>query len=372
MIVCVIGGGGQLAEAVSAWVTERGHHVVHYRPEQLAIPGVPGRPARPISRLERFETFSERLAQTSGRQGRYRWIGKSEAHKADVFIYCLPSYLAELVGAQLAAATSGKYILNLSDRFMGTVAFSRSARRILPQWKSQAAVAFNSPPALAYQRIRNATTSILYTKPFVLAAPADSWSLLDSSDLVNEIFGISEIKWHATTLELAFENINSIVHAVQDLMCLKMGFFGSPGSLYDRETYTSDIVTRINRVTRDRDAVARRYTLNRYRSLEEFDATTFRTVSDFNPGTPEYRHHHPLLASVPRPSVATAHGYEDIGWSMVPMESLGLLAGVATPALSDLIDDWSRYMGVDYRMIGRTAATLGISKLDVAVTVPDA
>jgi hypothetical protein len=365
MRVCVIGGGGQLAEAVSAWIETQGHEVVHYRPSPLKVPGVPVRPARPTARLEKFITSPEPHAATDGRTGRYRWITRREAARADTFLYCLPSYLAELVGAQLATATNGKHLVNLSDRFMGTVAFSRAAVNVLPQWRCSPAVAFNSPPTLAYQRRRNTMTSVIYTKPFVVAAPTEPDALRDALELIEALFGIAEIRWYPTTLHLAFENINSIVHAVQDLECLKRGLFESPGSLYDAETYTAGIVKRINQVTHDRDAVARRYSQHRFRSLRDFDGSIFRTSSQYSPGTPRYRHHHPLLSTVPRPSVYTAHGYEDVGWSMVPVESAGRMAGVATPSLSALIDDWNLYMGVDYRLIGRSARSLGLNALDI-------
>lgn len=365
MRVCVIGGGGQLAEAVSTWLTTRRHEVVHYRPSQVPLPGVPPRPARPTSRLDGFDTHAEAHAALDAGKGRYRWISRGEAESADVFLYCLPSYLAEPMGARLASATHGKYVVNLSDRFMGTVAFCRAARNVLPRWRCTAAVAFNSPPALAYQRIRNDSTSVIYSKPFVLAAPTEPQMLRDSVEIIESLFGITEIRWHPTTLQLAFENINSVVHAVQDLACLRSDLFGRPGSLYDRETYTADIVARIDRVVRDRDAVATRYSTQAYRNLREFDASTFRTGSAHSPGTAEYRHRHPLLSTVPRPSAFTAHGYEDVGWSMVPLESAGRVAGVRTPNLTALIDDWNRYMGVNYRMVGRTAASLGLTRLDM-------
>jgi hypothetical protein len=50
---------------------------------------------------------------------------------------------------------------------------------------------------------------------------------------------------------------------------------------------------------------------------------------------------------------------------MVPVESAGRMAGVDTPSLSALIDDWNLYMGVDYRLIGRSARSLGLNTLDI-------
>jgi hypothetical protein len=142
---------------------------------------------------------------------------------------------------------------------------------------------------------------------------------------------------------------------------LRSGVFEVAGSLYDTETYTAVTVQRIDAVTADRDAVAARFTRHRYRNLATFDGSTFRTtVSGARPGTPRYRHQHPLLSTVPRPLPSTAHGYEDVGWSMVPLEGLARATHVQTPALSKLIDDWNAYTGTDYRAVGRSATCLGI------------
>lgn len=359
--VCVLGGGGQLAEAVSAWLAGRGHRVRHYRPAAVRIPGVPARPPRPRSRLDAFRLAREEMATMDGGMGRYRWTDRSDAARAEVFVYCLPSYLAEIIGFRLAGALHGKYLVNLSDRFLGTDGLCRAAERAHRGWRAAAAVAFNSPPVLAYQRRRDAETSLLYAKPFVLAAPTEPHMTETAASVVADLFGIDQVRWLPSTLELAFENINSIVHAVQDLTCLRTGSFGRPGGLYDPETYTAPMVARIDAVARDRDQIAAIYTGRGFRNLTTFDASTFCTTSlGVAPGTPAYRHRHPLLATVPRPEVFTAHGYEDVGWSLVPLESLGRLARLVTPALSSLIDEWNTLMGVDYRLVGRTAASLGI------------
>ncbi|WP_146778761.1 hypothetical protein [Actinomadura craniellae] len=360
--VCVIGGGGQVAEGVSALLAGRGHRITHYRPGFLPIPGVPRRPPRPLSRLERFAVHGEPQAAMDDGAARYQWVSRSEVRGCEVFVFCLPSYLAEFIGFQLAPALRHKHIVNVSDRFMGTVALCRAAELAHPGWRPASAVAFNSPPLLAYQRRRDAVTSLLYSKPFVLAAPVHQAMRKDAGSVIKEIFGLDRIRWMDTTLDLAFENINSIVHAVQDLECLRGGHFGVEGSLYDPALYTEKIVARINEVTRDRDQVASAYTRHVYRDLRTFDATTFQVPGLASPGTAGYRHGHGLLSTVPRPETFTAHGYEDVGWSMVPLESAGRLAGVPTPALSTLIDDWNTLMNVDYRLVGRTASALGLAR----------
>jgi hypothetical protein len=360
--VCIIGAGGQVAEAVSSWLTVRGHRIIHYRPKPVAIPGVPPRPRRPMSRLERFSVSPESTASMDGGFGRHRWVGRQEAARAEVFVFCLPSFLAEFTGHALATSIKSKHIVNVSDRFMGTAALCRAAERECPGWAAASAVALNSPPLLAYQRTRNKATSLLYSKPFVLAAPLVPSMSVVATQIMTDLFGISDIRWMDSTLELAFENINSIVHAVQDLECLKAGLFeGNSSSLYDAIAYQPRMIERINAIALERDAIAARYTPRRYRDLATFDATTFRTATGLVPGTAAYRHHHSLLSTVPRPSIFTAHGYEDVGWAMVPLESLGRQAGIASPALSALIDEWSHLMHTNYRAVGRTAQSLGIA-----------
>jgi hypothetical protein len=281
-------------------------------------------------------------------------VDRWECGRADIYVFCLPSFLAEFVGYRLGHALRDKFVVNVSNRFMGTEALCQAAERTSAGWSMAGAVAFNSPPLLAYQRVRNAATSLLYSKPFVLAAPCRGTPISTAASVIADLFGIREIRWMPSELELAFENINSIVHAVQDLACLRAGLFNFPGPLYDRATYTDEMVRSINAVTADRDLVAASFTIQRYRSLAEFDATTFATPNiTFPPGSATYRQVHPLLSKVPRPTTFTAHGYEDVGWSMVPMEALGRKHGLSTPYLSRLIDEWNRMTGFDYRSFGR-------------------
>jgi hypothetical protein len=362
--VGIIGGGGQLAEGIAAWLGSRNLSVVHYRPPYIPTLGVPRRPKRPQARLGLYQVNVEKMSQIEAREEKHRWVEIDELKKVDVLIYCLPSYLAEPTGVLLSSVLNGKYFINLSDRFMGTEALLKSAQMVSPKSSVKGAIAFNSPPALSYQRKRNGPTSIIYTKPFVVAAPLYNLKREAGEALLDSVFGITSIKWVDNSLELAFENVNSILHAVQDLECMIQGRFSQPGFLYSPQTYTLPMVDRINAVVKERDLIAYKLTGKKYRNLLEFDSSTFYTPPPSPPpATPEYRHHHPLLSTVPRPEVFTAHGYEDIGWSLVPIEACGKLFNIPTPAISSLINDWNSFSKVNYRFGGRSIDFLGISKI---------
>jgi hypothetical protein len=274
--------------------------------------------------------------------------------------------LAEPIGRRLAPYLSSRVVINVSDRFLGTYAMTLAAARQCPALPpTRLGIAFNSPPMLAYQPVRGASTNIYYEKPFVVMGCFPREHVNEARDVVCSLFGFEreDVRAVPTIVDLALENVNSILHVVQDLENLKRGRYHCQGSLYTPDVYTSETVRRIHGVVQDRDRVAAFLTSRCFRSLHAFDGTTFRSETALQggaPGTAEYRHGHPLLLSIPRPTAYTAHGYEDVGWSAVPLESFGAAVGAATPALTAVVDDWCAHFGTNYRAVGRTCSTLGL------------
>jgi len=70
-------------------------------------------------------------------------------------------------------------------------------------------------------------------------------------------------------------------------------------------------------------------------------------------GTPEFRLHNQQMKYRFAPETYRASGYEDVGWSLVPLEKLGLVLGVNVENISKLIDDWNQFAKINYRMVGR-------------------
>ena len=363
MNVCIIGGGGQIAESVGNLLVARGIPHTFYRPRKINIPGVPRRPDRPRFRLEKLETKTK-TDEAESYTGAYSWADDGDLKKTDVFIYTLPSFLAEYIGFELASYLSGKVVINVSDRFLGTYALSKAVKMRMFKPISLG-VGFNSPPFLAYQLSRRTATNIYYQKPFVIAGCFPVQKEDEARNIVSSIFGLDyeRVKIVSSCVDLAFENINSILHVVQDLVNLKKNKYDKIGQLYGRETYTPEMVGRIIELVRERDQVALYFTSRRPRTLEVFDGSTFfnQTINgQLEGGSAEYRHHHPMLSKIPTPLWYSAHGYEDIGWSIVPLESFGAAVGVKTPQLTRVINEWNALMNTDYRRVGRTAQSLGL------------
>lgn len=368
MDVCVIGGGGQIAEGIGTLMRQRSRslNVSYYRLEQVAIPGVPARPRRPRSYFDEISVVGSGLTAIESATIRNRWSDEQMMQRCDIFVFAMPSYLAEHTARLLAKYLSGKVLINISDRFLGTYAMNNEVVRA-GYTPIKMGIAFNSPPIIAYQPQRNEQIRVYYDKASVHISCFPPNEILSAIGIISDVFGIpkSSVKAAPSLLYLAFENTQSIVHAVQDLENLQRGNYCADGfgSRYDESAYTEKMVRRVKLIIEERDVVASFYLNTRTRSLFDYDRasdTIFCTNLGIAYGTAVYRQCHPVLRMVPRPSVYYAHGYEDVGWAMVPLESFARIARLETPHLSRLITDWSRFMMNNYRATGRTARTLNL------------
>lgn len=371
MKVVIIGGSGQVADAIGIMLMNKGHDVSFFRfKNNIFISGVPLRPLRSGNRYSKVNIISGSNSQTESFEYSYRWVDQSEIAKADVIIYSLPSYLAEYTGLFLSKQLDNKILINISNRFLGTYSLAVSAKKVNPKFNPKLFIALNSPPLLSYQKNRDEFSKIFYQKPMVMCSCFPHKKSDEAKALLNTLFDFSNdnIRFMPSELDLSFENINSILHAVQDLENLRNNIYleQSVGTLYGAKTYVKSMVHKADQIVLERNLIAEKYSDKKFRSLQEFDLSTFK-LPDFNSknysSSVSYRSDHKILKEIPNPTRYNAHGYEDIGWSLATLESFGTFANITTPHLTKLIDDWNQFMNVDYRKEGRTVQSLGLTNI---------
>lgn len=377
MKVCIIGGGGQVAEGIGAMLIQNNIDVFFYRAKRIFVKGTPIRPKRTQNRFDNIEIIGTKKTIIEEATFKYEWADESMLIKCEVFIFTMPSYTAEVIARSLSKYLSGKILINISDRFLGTFAMNQEILKA--GYKTLGfGIALNSPPIVAYQPIRNGFTKVYYDKSSVNFSCLSNNYSSEAIQILKDVLKLPEksIKMSSSMLGLAFENTQSIVHSVQDLENLLLGNYGvnGIGSRYDKCSYTDMMVKNINEIIVERDEVSHYYLGLKFKSLADYDIASnkkFKTGLSIEYGTALYRQEHNILNTVPRPSIYYAHGYEDIGWSMVPLESFAKKAGIKTPNLSKLIDRWSFFMSNDYRANGRTIESLGLSDINNFIKIND-
>jgi len=376
MKIVIIGGGGQVADAIGIMLMNRGFDISFFRfKNRIFISGVPLRPLRSAKRYTKVNIISGANSQTDSFEYSYKWVNEDEIEKADVIIYSLPSYLAEYTGFFLSKQLDGKILINLSNRFLGTYSLAVSAKKSNPKFNPNVFIAFNSPPILSYQKNRDEFSKIFYQKPIVMCSCFPKKKSNETKSLLKTLFDFTEdsIRLMPSELDLSFENINSILHAVQDLENLRSNIYleQGAGSLYSAKTYVKSMVDKTDKIVLERNLIAEKYSSEKFRSLIEFDLSTFKIAENIKQNYSDsisYRHDHKVLKEIPNPTWYNAHGYEDVGWSLTTLESFGNLANISTPHLSKLIDAWNHYTKVDYRKQGRTIKSLSLINL---ISAPD-
>jgi hypothetical protein len=365
MRICVLGGGGNVAEAVSALLHARGHVVYQYRPPRhVDVQGVPIRPSRNSARLNSssIELVGDPLHDLSTH--RLRWIDIGEFSNVDTFVCAFPSYLATYVGRELGAHIQGRPFINLSDRFLGTYDMVNSLKnRHGFSAGPSICVAFNGVPVMAQKATRDAPLTVYYFKRRHSIAVYPSNAEAQGRALLEEVFGLgaNDLRCYETMLHLAFENAHCVEHSVVDLENVSARRYASPNKIYSQGLYTDQAIRRIDAVLADRDNIASAVVGGQFASLRQYDLAVFGGYASSDPslaGTQDFRIHHANLMHAPSPMSWGAFGFEDTGWSMVTLESFARLFGVQSPSLTKLIDDWCARTQTDYRVTGRTVRSL--------------
>jgi len=373
--VCILGGGGNVAEAVIGKLLANGHSVSQFRfATQKVIPGVPQRPPRSMDRIKEIK-----FIQVNGEENESLVSKEIETitsvdyeffHKFDVFIYAYPSYMTESVANELGKHLIGKPLVNLSDRFLGSYSLVKHMQRLYGQTPIVCA-AFNGVPIMALKDKRENPTTVYYVKPkhSVSWYPQTRDGRTQAISLLLDLFGFSAdcLIPYPNMLHLALENTHCIEHAVVDLYNLKKeNYSDTSNKLYSETLYKNECISRIESIVNERNKISQKLVGRIFYSLKDYDVKVFginsQSTNLADAGTEKYRIQHKYLSQAPNLSKTTAFGYEDIGWSMVTLESLAKAFSIESPELSALIDEWNQYMNEDYRKVGRTIEKLDLIK----------
>lgn len=367
MRVCILGGGGNVAEGIAALLLNRGHSVSLFRFEHsVRVAGVPKRPRRNSSRIDRVLIHLPRALNLELPSYRPVWATANDMRRADVFVYAFPSYLCNSVGRRLAPFLANKPLINLSDRFMGTYSLMYEMVRTLGSTALPAvAAAFNGVPVMAQKVSRDGRLVVYHEKTLHAVAWAPWNTAGEVMALIHAVFGYSpsQLSPYPSFFHLAFENIHSIEHSVIDLDNLKNGYYDRSGFAYSSFLYSDKALARIEAIRKERDFIASHFFSRSYLTLGGYDCRAFavgavRGVE--RAGTADYRTSHSHLSLAPSPTRCTAFGYEDTGWAIVPLEGIARLIRVATPSLRQLIDEWEVFTRMPYRNVGRSIKALGL------------
>jgi hypothetical protein len=368
MKVAILGGGGNAAEALGGLLELTGHEPYFFRfPNQVDVPGTPKRPKRSSARLDSMQFSYAKHLDLRLPNSKYRWITASQIEEFSVVFYCFPSYLVNHTVDAVGKFLKGKVLINISDRALGTYSIiSRISNKFGPQALPRLAIAFNGVPIMAQRSGLDSSTTVFLKKSSHTISCYPGNQSTEAKAILEELLGISPtiVNFLPSLLHLTFQNVHSIEHSVVDLENLRFARYATAGRLYSDRLYTPQMLERINAVTRERDAVAWACMGLRYFSIAQYDQKVFPSIGvkiDDVSGTAEYRQRHDLLKDAPSPSAWNAVGFEDVGWAMVTLEDFGRHAGVATPELGSLIDDWHRMTGVNYRQHGRTLRSIGLT-----------
>ena len=124
--VCILGGGGNVAEAVAANLVAKGHKVSQFRfSEPVEVPGIPKRPARSKERLSVVKFINDSSQACKLKEHNVKWLSKEGFDDVDVFITAYPSFMSEKLAEYIGDSIADRTIINLSDRFLGSFAFMK-------------------------------------------------------------------------------------------------------------------------------------------------------------------------------------------------------------------------------------------------------
>jgi len=165
----------------------------------------------------------------------------------------------------------------------------------------------------------------------------------------------------ANVLVTSLGNVGAVLHPAPTLF--NMGWIEAPHKtfLYYYEGITESVAQYIERIDNERVAVAR--ALNTLvPTVTQWLGTTYgaagETLLTAIRATEAYKE-----VVAPR-SLGHRYIHEDIPTGLVPISSLGDLAGVPTPFADLTIDLASKVTGCDFRALGRTTETMGLESLD--------
>lgn len=359
--VVIIGGGGNTAEVTGSILTLNGHNVSFFRfPKQVKVKGTPVRPTRSLERLQKFQVNPREGLEDYSYQGKAYFTDINGISKADVIIIAMPSYMMELLPKLLPNVFSNKIVISLCERFLNTSVFLRAIKEtgFLPP---KFMISHRSDPFDANKVGKDGFNRLWRMKENNDYFITPNIYLKEAVDIMVSIYGTHAYKWKSVSSiwDIAFQNLNAISHAVTDFDAVfeRKFILGQPH--YTKDTYTPLTVENINRIIAERDILTQKILGKVFPSLRAHEKSSYgsKGMEDIL-GTAIFRLENKILVNRPAPEMYRASGFEDIGWSLVPMEEVATMFKVPMPYTSNLINKWSQKVGVNYRKVGRKVGDL--------------
>ncbi len=179
-------------------------------------------------------------------------------------------------------------------------------------------------------------------------------------NLINEVYPqFIEAK---DILETSINNYGAIFHPAPTLLNSGHIERNIPFDYYT-EGITPSVANVLEKIDKERMEIGKMLQINTVSAtvwLEESYGGRGKNLYEAIQNTPAYKG----LRSPD--NLKTRYIHEDVPYSLVPMESIGTLLGIKTPAISSIIDVAECVTGQEFRKNGRTADRLGLEGLTIA------
>jgi opine dehydrogenase len=161
----------------------------------------------------------------------------------------------------------------------------------------------------------------------------------------------------SNVLATSLENIGAVFHPA--LTLLNAGWIEETGGNFEYylQGITPSVAKVLQKIDDERLAIARALGIRTVSAREWLYLTYDSSGSDLCSAIRATAGYAGIKAP---PTIEHRYIWEDVPMSLVPMASIGAQLGIPTPTIDMIIDLADIMHGVDYRAVGRNAATLGI------------
>ncbi|KKM09377.1 NADP transhydrogenase subunit alpha [Clostridiales bacterium PH28_bin88] len=278
--------------------------------------------------------------------------------EVDVLMVVIPASghrsLAQLLAPHLK---DGQVVVLNPGRTLGAVEFEHVVRAAGCQ--SNVVVAEAQTMLYASRSIGPARVMVHGIKNCVPVAALPAWQTERVTRLLNLAFPQFVAEKHV--LQTGLDNIGAVLHPAPTILNLARIEAGQAFEYY-HEGITPRVARLLEEIDRERLAVAGALGLEALTTrrwlAEAYDShgDTLHEAINNNSG----------YDGIMAPSgLPTRYMTEDVPMSLVPIASLGKLAGVPTPAIDSIITLASLVEGTDYRQEGRTLERVGLGDMTV-------
>ena len=292
-------------------------------------------------------------------------IGKIEFASADIkrvmngadnIVVVLPSTWHEMTARMIIPnLTDGQNVLLLPEASCGAIAF----HRYMKEMGCSANIVLGAAATLPYaaRLIKDGYVYVFQMKNEVeiAALPAAN------NDKLKKAFSINEpvFKLTHSTLKTSIDNINAMMHGAPSLLNVaRIEAVPAQNYEYYREGITPTICNVIEQMDKERIHIASAFGLEQRTLRQEY----IDMYSCGESGDTLYellQNCHAYDGLIAQKTLRTRYVMEDIPFSLIPIQALGQIAGVATPVIDTIINLGKIMIGDDLSE-GRTAGHLGI------------